>query len=215
MRRVAGTAKHAAAARCARGPLSLPAVLQMGCAGEGEWADMQNVSPRAFPCFAPREQRAVVKQLTAPSAMAARDALVWVDGSTLYINDKAVTGLTLSTAAGMTPKELVSMGAYLIVLPDKKYVNTANLTEYGSIESNYNFEGDVVYSPARIDGSNIDLSGVPATVEPPTDPANKASPRSSGWMLSQMPGTAGWLSKDSSSAWLRTCSSNGRWGLGW
>lgn len=141
-------------------------------ADEGEWADMQNVSPRAFPCFAPREQRAVVKQLTAPSAMAARDALVWVDGSTLYINDEAVTGLTLSTAAGMTPKELVSMGAYLIVLPDKKYVNTANLTEYGSIESNYNFEGDVVYSPARIDGSNIDLSGVPATVEPPTDPAN-------------------------------------------
>ena len=87
---------------------------------EGEWADMQNVSPLAFPCFSPREQRGTVKALTAPSALAARDALVWVDGATLYINDSAVSGLVLSTAAGMTPKTLVSMGAYLIILPDKQ-----------------------------------------------------------------------------------------------
>ena len=139
---------------------------------EGEWADMQNVSPLAFPCFSPREQRGTVKALTAPSALWARDALVWVDGATLYINDSAVSGLVLSTAAGMTPKTLVSMGAYLIILPDKKYVNTASLTDYGSIESSYSFTGDVAYAPARADGSNLDLAGVPATVLPPVDPDN-------------------------------------------
>lgn len=139
---------------------------------EGEWADMQNISPRAFPCFAPRERRGTVKTLTAPSALIARDALCWVDGATLYINDAAVSGLTLSTAAGMTPKTLVSMGAYLIILPDKKYVNTANLSDYGSIESTYSFTGDVDYSPARVDGTNLDLSGVLATVLPPDEPDN-------------------------------------------
>jgi hypothetical protein len=145
---------------------------QNGRINEGEWADMQNISPRAFPCFAPREQRGAVKQLTAPSAMIARDALVWVDGATLYINDYPVSGLTLSVSAGMTPKTLVSMGAYVVILPDKKYVNTANLTDYGSIESTYTYTGDVDYAPARADGTNLDLTGVPATVEPPADPAN-------------------------------------------
>lgn len=145
---------------------------QNGRINEGEWADMQNISPRAFPCFAPREQRGAVKQLTAPSAMTARDALCWVDGATLYINDLAVSGLTLSVSAGMTPKTLVSMGAYVIILPDKKYVNTADLTDYGSIESSYTFTGDVGYAPARADGTNLDLAGVLATVEPPTAPEN-------------------------------------------
>ena len=32
---------------------------QNGRINEGEWADMQNISPRAFPCFAPREQREI------------------------------------------------------------------------------------------------------------------------------------------------------------
>lgn len=139
---------------------------------EGEWADMTNISPRAYPCFAPREKRGTVKMLTNPQGMIARDALCWVDGASLYINDAAVSGLTLSTSAGMVPKTLVSMGAYLIILPDKKYVNTADLTEYGSIESSYTFTGDVEYTQARVDGTNLDLSGVPATVLPPANPAN-------------------------------------------
>ena len=110
----------------------------------GRYAECQ---PACLPLFFRQEQRATVKALTAPSALTARDALVWVDGATLYINDSAVSGLVLSTAAGMTPKTLVSMGAYLIILPDKKYVNTASLTDYGSIESSYTFTGDVAYAP--------------------------------------------------------------------
>ena len=139
---------------------------------EGEWADMKNLSPRAFPTFAPRERRGMVKQLTSPQGMIARDALVWVDGATLYINELAVAGLVLSTSAGMQPKQLVSMGAYLIILPDKKYVNTADLSNYGSIDASYSYTGSVTYTPARVDGTEIDLEGVPVTVEPPIDPVN-------------------------------------------
>lgn len=139
---------------------------------EGEWAEMENISPRAFPTFAPREQRGMVKQLVNPQGMIARDALVWVDGTTLYINDYPVTGLVLSASESMQPKQLVSMGAYVVILPDKKYLNTADLSEYGSIEASYTFEGDVSYIPARVDGTEIDLDGVPATVEPPVDPIN-------------------------------------------
>ena len=62
-----------------------------------QWRDTQNISPRDFPTLAPRRQRGIVKQLNAPSGILARDALVYVDGDTIYINDLPVTGLTLLT----------------------------------------------------------------------------------------------------------------------
>ena len=140
--------------------------------GGNEWYDMSNVSPRCFPMFTPREPRGMVRQLTSPQGLIARDALVYVDGATLYINHIAVTGLVLSTASAYVPKQLISMGAYIIIMPDKKYVNTADLTDYGSIESSFSFTGDVVYTPARVDGTELPMNDIPVASTPPTDPVN-------------------------------------------
>lgn len=140
--------------------------------GENEWYDMTNVSPRSFPMFAPREPRGVVKTLTAPQGLIARDALVYVDGASLYINHIAVTGLVLTTTAGTIPKQLISMGAYIIIMPDKSYVNTADLSDYGSIESSFSFTGDVVFTPARVDGTELPMESIPVASTPPADPAN-------------------------------------------
>lgn len=135
---------------------------------EGEWAEMENISPRAFPSFAPREKRGVVQAMTSPRALIARDTLCWVDGTQLYINSLPVAGIVLTDSA----KELVSMGAWLIVLPDKVYVNTADLTDWGYIDAEYSYEGDVVYSPARVDGSEMDLESAAASAMPPPEPEN-------------------------------------------
>ena len=137
-----------------------------------EWAAMTNLSPRDFPMFAPREQRGVVSTLTAPAGIMERDALVYVDGDTLYINSEAVTGLVLLTGAGYTDKQLVSMGAYIIILPDKMYVNTADLSDYGYINSTYTFTGDVLLTPARVDGTDMDMGLVSVGTSPPADPGN-------------------------------------------
>lgn len=137
-----------------------------------QWRDTQNISPRDFPTLAPRQQRGIVKQLNAPSGILARDALVYVDGDTIYINDYPVTGLSLLTGEEHTPKQLVSMGAYIIIMPDKAYVNTADLSDYGHIEASFSYTGDVMLTPARVDGSDIPMEGVTVGTEPPGSPTN-------------------------------------------
>lgn len=134
------------------------------------WRDTTNLSPREFPALAPRVPRGVVSQLTSPGGILARDVLVHVDGTNLYINDLPVTGLELLEGE----KQMVNMGAYIIILPDKVYVNTADLSDFGQIESEYSYTGDVVLTPARVDGSDLSLKGVIVGTSPPTDPENGA-----------------------------------------
>lgn len=137
-----------------------------------QWRETTNVSPREFPGFSPREPRGLVKQLNAPAGILSRDALCHVDGATLYINDLPVTGLVLLTGEEHVPKQMVSMGAFIIIMPDKKYVNTADLSDYGSIESEYTYTGNVILTPARVDGSDIPMEGIIVGVEPPQYPIN-------------------------------------------
>ncbi len=103
-----------------------------------------------------------------PNGLIAKDALCYVDGTSLYINKAKVTGLTLTDS----PKQLVSMGAYIIILPDKKYVNTAKTTEFGKIENEFTkSSGDVVYSLCKVDGTAYSET-IPHTDTPPSSPAN-------------------------------------------
>lgn len=139
-----------------------------------QWKDTTNISPRNFPGFSPREPRGVVHSLTAPAGLLARDALVYVDGPTLYINSLPVTGLALLTTPDSVPKQLVNMGAYIIIMPDKMYVNTADLSDYGHMESSYTYTGDVPLTPARVDGTDISMDGVIVGTQSPENPANGA-----------------------------------------
>ena len=47
------------------------------------------------------------------------------------------------------------MGAYIIIMPDKKYVNTVDLTDYGNIEATFNSSGSLIsatYEMRKADG---------------------------------------------------------------
>lgn len=88
--------------------------------------------------------------LKEPHGLICRDAPVWVDGRTLFINGQK-TELVLTDG----DKQLVSMGAYLLIWPDKKYINTQNLTEYGGLENRTVSTGEVTVSLCRSSGEEL------------------------------------------------------------
>ena len=100
---------------------------------DGEWYDEKNLSSSHYPLFSQREKRGYIKQLDKPTGMLAKDALMYVDGATVYYNDNPLTlqGIVMSDE----PKTMVSMGAYAVIFPDKVYINTQDISDYGRLES--------------------------------------------------------------------------------
>ena len=104
--------------------------------GEGEFYDMKNLTSSDYPVLSTRPMRGVYskpysfgaesegwKWADNPQGLMEKDALCYVDGSEIVINGRR-TDMGLSTAANMCPKTLISMGAYIIIMPDKIYINT-------------------------------------------------------------------------------------------
>lgn len=138
--------------------------------GDGEWSAMQNLSARAYPLLCPRLPRGMVQALTKPQGILGRDKLCVIDNGTIYYDGTAVEGVTLSTADADMPKRLVSMGAYVCIWPDKKYFNTVDLSDCGSMEGAYESQGSVILTPCRLDGS--DFGNVTVSASAPEDPQN-------------------------------------------
>lgn len=128
--------------------------------GEGEMFDDMNLSSDRYPVLAPRKPRGLYDLLKNEdgtpaingriNGMIEKDALCYVAGTQFYIGNLPIIGLDLSD----TPKQLVSMGAYVIILPDKVYVNTAT-REYGKIEKTFTASVDtnIRFTMCRQDGS--------------------------------------------------------------
>lgn len=118
---------------------------------EGAFYDMTNMSSADYPMLSTRRPRGTVQQLEEPQGLIAKDALAIADKGKLYFNGAEVTGLTLADGE----KQMVSMGAYLLIWPDKKFLNTKDLTDYGSMEAAFRSTGSVVYSLCMADGSAL------------------------------------------------------------
>lgn len=139
----------------------------------GEWYNEENISSARYPLFSRRKPRKLYKDgLVSPQGMLAKDALAFVDGAKLYYNGKEIDGIELSTAEEDCPKQLVSMGAYLCVFPDAVYVNTADLTDCGTMGAVYESveNAHIRYSPCRIDGT--DYENVYISDTKPDNPEN-------------------------------------------
>jgi hypothetical protein len=91
-----------------------------------------------------------------------------VDDGAFYANGKAVNGFDLTPG----DKQLVSMGAYIIVWPDKKYINTQDLTDFGSIDHAFEYEGEVSLTLCRQDGDEYNLEDAILGATAPEDPIN-------------------------------------------
>ena len=137
--------------------------------GDGEFYDMTNLSSDHYPVLSPRPKRGIYATPSLPQGMIDKDSLCYVDGGDFIIDEYRVSmGLT----ADGSPKTLVSMGAYVIIMPDKKYVNTADLTDYGSIEATVDTKTTVSFQMCKADGTEYENIVVHDT--PPSDPENMA-----------------------------------------
>lgn len=130
--------------------------------GDGEFYDMKNLTSEYFPMLANRGKRGIVTQLTSPGGLLAKEAIAYVDNGKLYYNGSEVVGLDLTEGQ----KQLVSMGAYLIIWPDKKYLNTKDLTDFGSMDFSITVSGSITYSMCDGDAKNIEN----IATEQPKDP---------------------------------------------
>ena len=114
--------------------------------GDGEFFDMKNMTSDYYPVLAPRGRRGVYKDGVRANGLIAKDALCYVDGSKFVINEYEV-----DMGLNDEPKQLISMGAYVIVMPDRKWINTKNL-EHGNIDSEFASESLVRFSMCKQDG---------------------------------------------------------------
>lgn len=116
--------------------------------GDGEFYDMKNMTSDHYPVLSPRGKRSVYEQDGEYTAMIAKDHLCFVREGKFFVNKYEIQGLELSGE----PTQLVSMGAYVIILPDKKWVNTADLS-FGDIEAEYTWNGaGVSFEMCKLDG---------------------------------------------------------------
>ena len=138
---------------------------------DGEFYDMKNLSPAYYPVLSPRIGRTTYAEPSNAQGLIAKDALCYVDGTHFVMNEYRVD-MGLSIKEEDCPKTLVSMGAYVIILPDKKWINTLDLTDHGNIDASFTSTTDVTFTLCNISGDLY--SGTTASTNEPKDPANMA-----------------------------------------
>lgn len=160
---------------------------------EGEFYDMTNLTSDNYPALSPRPKRGTV--LSHPKdkiygMISKGDKLCYVagnskDGVKFYLGKTSniipVEGLSLSeqeTADG--GKTLVSMGAYVIIVPDNVWVNTQQRDDggydWGYIDAQAKItSGTVTFTMCDLDGNAYTNSGgkaIPIQPSAPTNPTN-------------------------------------------
>lgn len=138
---------------------------------ENEFFDMKNLTSDMSPVLSPRNPRGLYAEGVNVQGMIAKDSLCYVDGREFVINGYRVD-MGLSTDIKDCPKQLIPMGAYVIIMPDKKYFNTADFSDYGAIEAEVVTAAPVTFYPCKMDGTEYTADYIQP--EEPDAPANMA-----------------------------------------
>jgi hypothetical protein len=152
---------------------------------DGEMADMLNMTSDHYPVLATakRRQEKVWPQYedggahifdSEPSGILGTDRLVVCQGEKVYLDGYEVP-ITLSEDPAMQPKHLVSMGAYVCIWPDKKYINVTNPVDCGSMGTRWRAVHGVPVSAmmCRKDGTNYDMTDITVGPTAPAEPEDK------------------------------------------
>lgn len=139
-----------------------------------DWYETENLSTDGYPMLMARKPRGTVAQLTDPSGCISKDAMLYVDDGKVIFNGSEIIGLTLSKDS---VHQIVSMGAYAVFFPDKKYLNTANLSDFGSLEARWSAGGEDAPIPVSFTICTLtgeDYRDVSVGAGEPEDPAGGA-----------------------------------------
>lgn len=118
---------------------------------EGGLYDMANLSASSYPALSPRRGRTLTRTLGKANGLHAHEKLCWVDGTGFYY-DGVLKG---SVTDG--EKQMVSMGVYVLIFPDKAYYNTA-LDQFGSLEATWT--GTATFTHHTYDASSGEAGAV-------------------------------------------------------
>lgn len=112
--------------------------------GDGEFYDMQNLTSSYFPLLSTRHKRGTTlvaggRTKTGDKTnlgsglhcIFGKNKFGYIKDEKLFYDGVEVEGLDFPDIE--QERHIVSMGAYLLIFPDKKYLNTADLTDYGDI----------------------------------------------------------------------------------
>ena len=135
---------------------------------DGEFYDMKNMTSDYYPVLSPRQKRGVYETPESPTGLIAKDSLCYVDGTDFVMNEYRV-----DMGLNDEPKQLISMGAYVIILPDKKYINTANISDRGDIEAEFTTTSPVSFTLSKLDATDYSIT-YPPSADEPKDPENMA-----------------------------------------
>lgn len=131
---------------------------------DGEFFDMKNLTSDYYPVLSPRGNRGVYASPANPLGLIAKDALCYVDGTNFVMNEYRI-----DMGLNDEPKQLISMGAYVIIMPDRMWVNTVPKADkeydWGHIEATFTSTTDVTFSLCTINGEAYALPDNP-TIEP-------------------------------------------------
>lgn len=116
---------------------------------EGEFYEMKNMSSDDYPVLSPRSKRGTYKTTLHPRGLISKGELCYVDGGSFYIGDTVVPNFALTD----DEKTMISMGAYVVILPDKKYINTTNTEDKGNLEATFTTSGEVKFTLSKADGN--------------------------------------------------------------
>lgn len=133
--------------------------------GDAEFFDMKNMTSDYYPVLSPRGKRGIYANPVKPNGLIAKDSLCYVDG-TDFVMDRYRTNMGLNDE----PKQLISMGAYVIIMPDKKWINTLDMTDYGNIEASFTTTSDVTFELCSVTGTGYE--DVTTSNSEPEAPAN-------------------------------------------
>lgn len=152
---------------------------------DGEMQDMKNLCDDHYPVLSTRKGR---KEKTWPQlegggahrfagdvdAMLGTDRLIVCQGGRVYV-DGEVHGLTLSDEAHMKPKHMVSIGAYVCIWPDKKYLNLTNPEDYGDMGTRWTAADGTEISAVmcRMDGTDYDMTQITVSQTAPQEPQDQ------------------------------------------
>lgn len=134
---------------------------------DGEFYDMNNMTSDLYPVLSPRPRRGLYADTGKASAIIAKEKLCWVDGPDFVIGDQRIF---MELTEG--EKRLTSMGAYVIILPDRKYINTMYPEDRGNIDAVFEASESVEFRVCTKEGKPYSHI-VKSTTEPENPPDEK------------------------------------------
>ena len=95
---------------------------------------MKNMSSDYFPILSPRGKRGTIQSFENPQGLLDKEDVWWIDNMNMYRNGERIY-LEDVVFSDKSPKTMAKMGAYIIVMPDKIWIDTSKKGAY--LDSGY------------------------------------------------------------------------------